>query len=225
LQVKNHLSQVNEPGMIAKRVRAVDLELVEIVNPNVPETEVKIKLTTVVVAKITLFFANCDFDSTDYWEWWADTNCVGGKCGPFAGQGNPCSYAANEINKKINRCSGIPRCPFFVSIFQIHLTPGSVPGTGLINPNDPTPNDNSFDYLLFFNDPALPNFHTCLNPDEMNFYKQNVINKKNQVQSQISSDRFVFSSALTICDASTGCYPVFGNYILHELFILQGKCA
>lgn len=38
------------------------------------------------------------------------------------------------------------------------------------NPNDATPSDNMFDYLMFHNDSDLPNYHMCLSKSEINTY-------------------------------------------------------
>lgn len=50
-----------------------------------------------------------------------------------------------------------------------HLVVGEIE---LLNPNDPTPNDNWYDYLLFFNTEWYSNYHLCLTQSEMNFHYQ-----------------------------------------------------
>jgi hypothetical protein len=42
----------------------------------------------------------------------------------------------------------------------------------LLNPNDPTPNDNWYDYLLFHNTEWYSNYHLCLTQSEINFHYQ-----------------------------------------------------
>ena len=40
----------------------------------------------------------------------------------------------------------------------------------IVNPEDPVPNDNYYDRLLFHSSSGYPNDHVCLSPGEMNFY-------------------------------------------------------
>lgn len=56
---------------------------------------------------------------------------------------------------------------YYTDIEDVHISPIDYP-----NPDDSTPNDNMYDYLIFINDPSLPNYHDCLSPQEMWFYLQ-----------------------------------------------------
>ncbi len=127
------------------------------------------------------------FGETDYW-WFGNYQ---GKCGPYYGQGDG-SDAAEEIEKKINTRISLPTGHrYFTDINEIEIMglnneiifepnsqePEICECCDLINPNDPIPNDNYFERLVFFNRSDHQNYHGCLypdSPDEMNFYLDNM---------------------------------------------------
>jgi hypothetical protein len=118
------------------------------------------------------------FGESDYW-WWAN---LSGKC-DGSGQGVG-SDAAEQIQSKVNRRIALPSGhKYFIDIKIVSCDPTSdeikydntttCTCCSLINPDDPIPGNNINDMLLFLNygyPVAYPNFHTCIPPDEMNFY-------------------------------------------------------
>jgi len=99
--------------------------------------------------------------SFDPWYW----GMLMGKCdGSYAG----ISDAAEELEKKIMLRKGIlGGNSYYTEIDTVEVMPGY-----FLNPNDPIPGDNMYDCLMFENldDGIMPNVHTCLSSEEMNFY-------------------------------------------------------
>ncbi|MFA5478011.1 MAG: hypothetical protein WC271_15060, partial [Bacteroidales bacterium] len=78
------------------------------------------------------------------------------------------SDAAEEIEKMIHKRKGtLPAYSYYSDIDSIYVDPEF-----FLNPNDPFPNDNMYDMLMFWNmdDGMMPNVHDLLSVDEMNFY-------------------------------------------------------
>jgi hypothetical protein len=109
---------------------------------------------------------------------------MGGYCdGPYEGTHTD-SDAAEQIEEKINHRISIPvGHNYFVDISEVYFDgndgeiifePDGVSiycqCCDLLNQNDITPNDNMYDYYLFRSYSELSNHHSCLTPDEMNFY-------------------------------------------------------
>jgi len=106
------------------------------------------------------------FGLNDYWKWWNGGTNNGGYCdGIYEGQ-QPESDAAEEIEKAVMQTLSFPTGSFFTAVenFEV-LYPEDWP-----LPNNPTPNDNRCDYLLYKSMSGYPNFDGCLDPAEMNFY-------------------------------------------------------
>ena len=108
--------------------------------------------------------------------YWADWY-YGEDLGKCNGGGVP-SDAANEIDKEL-RVDFIANHPYHPEtrwIANSVIYPGpAIPGGypfqfSLINPTDITPQDNKYDYILFYCYEAWPNYHTCMSSDEMDFY-------------------------------------------------------
>jgi len=90
-----------------------------------------------------------------------------GKCGPYYGQGFG-SDAAREIEKLQHWYK--PKPPANHRVYYSDVETKPLIANQFLNPDDATPGDNQYDYLLFYNNSAQPNYHDCLVPDEMNFY-------------------------------------------------------
>ncbi len=120
-----------------------------------------------VIGKVSLLdqpFSN-PFTDGDYWLYGG----LAGKCGLFYGQGFG-SDAAGELSQYQQwflptEWPGQGDHVYFTDIEHIMLNGNCYP-----DPDDDVPMDNMNDYLMFYNDPAFPNFHDCLNPDEMWHY-------------------------------------------------------
>ena len=113
------------------------------------------------------------FGPTDYWYYGNKL----GKCGSYTGSVGV-SDAANELDIKVrHNIPALPHQTYFktvptnvVATFPIVAGQSSPSPINPINPNDATPNDNNFDYLLAHGYSGWPNFHICINPMEMDFY-------------------------------------------------------
>jgi hypothetical protein len=84
--------------------------------------------------------------------------------GAFIGE----SDAAEEIEKMIHRRKGtLPPNSYYTDVETVY-----VEAEDFINPNDPIPNDNMYDFLMFRNldNGFLPNVQALLTVEEMNFY-------------------------------------------------------
>jgi hypothetical protein len=121
------------------------------------------------------------FGQDDYWKYgWGQYN-NGGYCdGQYEGTQTHLD-AAMKIEEKIRCAMGVSsprRYPLNIVTLLI-LAEGDVrdENTGELyycdfeNPNDETSEDNYFDYLMFSNYSNWSNFHYCLSPAEMNFYR------------------------------------------------------
>lgn len=121
----------------------------------------------------------------DYWEYCWKT----GKCGTYQGQGE--GMDATDIldarlrsNKGYKQQTGNQKF-FKRDIIYCITTNDGCSSTGInfltaddyvdfrddhINESDPISNDNYYGYLQFYNYSGNPNYHTCLEPDEIDFY-------------------------------------------------------
>lgn len=134
----------------------------EVVETGLKTTTTTLKLTAVVGEGPINPTA---FGATDYWNYC----CGNGKCGSYYGQGIG-SDAAQQIQTKVHMRKPVPSgYYYYVAPFanvEIHAWDYD-------NPNDVV-HDNLYDYMMFHQydtDPSSwPNFHDCLNPNEMNFY-------------------------------------------------------
>ncbi|MBN2747730.1 MAG: hypothetical protein JXR34_13470, partial [Bacteroidales bacterium] len=114
------------------------------------------------------------FGTTDYWYYGEEL----GKCGLYAGQGIG-SDAADQLDLYIrgfrmvnsNQPPGTRSIPTNVQYpFPIIAGQSGPSPINPINPNDVTPQDNQYDYLLAHGYNGWPNYHYCFDPNEMNFY-------------------------------------------------------
>lgn len=122
------------------------------------------------------------FGQDDYWTFgWGQYN-NGGYCdGQYEGTQTYCD-AAIKIEQKIRCAMGVssPRRYPLTVVSLLILAEGDVrnQNTGdwyycdFLNPNDIISCDNYYDYLMFSNYSGCPNFHLCLSPEEMNFYRE-----------------------------------------------------
>ena len=102
------------------------------------------------------------FQEWDYWAW----GFSGGYCAGDSVNVQTDSDAAEQIMNRIHKSKGeIPGDYYYTDIQEEELWWNDHP-----NPNDTTNNDNYYDYLLFHNYEGYPNYHTCMTPDECNFY-------------------------------------------------------
>jgi hypothetical protein len=124
-------------------------------------------------AKITLP-TTFTFGATDYWYYGEEL----GKCGQYAGQGVG-SDATIQLDlfvrgfRMVNSSQppGTRSVPTNVQYpFPIIAGQSGPSPINPINPNDVTPQDNQYDYLLAHGYNGWPNYHFCLDPNEMNFY-------------------------------------------------------
>lgn len=109
------------------------------------------------------------FDTTDYWTWMGAYNCSGGKCGPYAGQGDPCKDAAKMIQNRVMLRKGLPIGCYIPPFIDVYLTNNLFPNP---NWNGNWTYYNYFYSLFFKNSSSYPLFHSCLMPYEMNRYLQ-----------------------------------------------------
>jgi len=122
-----------------------------------------------------------DFGEDDWWVFgWSWCNS-GGYCGESQYSGtHKDDDAAEQIERRIRLNIGVPaQRHYLTDVVDLTLFPwgyiycsetGTSYNCDFLNPNDTTSQDNYFDYLCFINYYSLPNFHSCLCPDEMNFY-------------------------------------------------------
>ncbi len=103
------------------------------------------------------------FDTTDYWIYRGADQCYGGKCGPYAGTGDPCLDAARKIQNSIMLRKGTSQGCYVPPFTTVQLYPTYFP-----NPWFQGTNYNYFRYLFFYNSPGWGNYHSCLMPFEMN---------------------------------------------------------
>jgi hypothetical protein len=128
-----------------------------------------ISLTAVDESTLTLgvnavFGTSTDGTSAIFNYAWYYGFLMGREDGAYAG----ISDAAEEIEKKIHLRKGIlPPNSYYTSVDSVEVY-----GSDFINPNDPIPGDNMYDFLMFRNisNGITPNEHELLSVDEMNFY-------------------------------------------------------
>ena len=86
----------------------------------------------------------------------------------------------------------------------------------LINPNDAITEDNFYDYLLFHNYSPWPNFHDCLEPDEMNFYLEST--ERVFKETLINEIDIINDKVFISCDISgTAIYNYYTRYIHYSI--------
>jgi len=106
------------------------------------------------------------FDTTDYWIYRGADQCYGGKCGPYAGTGDPCLDAARKIQNSIMLRKGVLSGCYVPPFTDVQLWPYN-----FSNPNWHSADGfNYFRYYFFLNSPGYGNYHSCLMPFEMNRY-------------------------------------------------------
>jgi hypothetical protein len=114
-----------------------------------------------IVAGFNIVAEGSSSISFDPWYW----GMLNGKCnGTYAG----ISDAAEELEKKIMLRKGIVSGnSYYTEIDSVEVL-----SVEFINPNDPIPGDNMYDFLMFRNldDGFMPNVHICLSSEEMSFY-------------------------------------------------------
>ncbi|MCK9398428.1 MAG: hypothetical protein M0Q51_00345 [Bacteroidales bacterium] len=126
------------------------------------------------------------FGDEDWWMFGLGWCNSGGYCdGPYEGT-HTNSDAAEQIEYRIRVNIGVPGLRHYsTDVVTLDIWPDGLvhyygdPPNGIppqnyycdfLNYEDETTEDNYYDYLCFVNYYALPNFHDCLCPDEMNFY-------------------------------------------------------
>ena len=105
-----------------------------------------------------------NFGVNDHWIWWNQNPNQSGICDGPAYPGGYGSDAAEEIQKKVHLRKPIPNGNYsYVNLQTLTAVPWDFPFA-----NPPMP--NFYSSYLFDNWSNLPNYHSCLSPDEMNFY-------------------------------------------------------
>ena len=176
--------------------KLVDLSLV-----NTDDNSALIKMTYQMGAENVSKSANIlmAFGDTDYWTFGNNE----GKCNGYSGTGD----AAEKIQNKINNVY-----IDFMGTFYTDQDYIPIYGQNYPNPDDDA-HDNMYDYLMYFNEVfnngTYPNsYHTCLTPDEMNFYmigtKTVMLQNKPAGKSMISIDLW---GEIIVCDN----YPTMHN--------------
>lgn len=156
------------------------------------------------------------FGSTDYWVFGNN----GGKCGGYSGTGD----AAQKIQSRINY--------EYLQVWGTYYTdPDVIPvyAEDYLNPDDNV-FDNMYDYLMFFSmefiNGTFPNsFHTCLSPDEMNFYMNGtktvmLLNKpqgKSMININLWGDIITFGGPLNAMHNGEFTYGIPHSTILPRL--------
>jgi hypothetical protein len=129
--------------------------------------------TDTLVCMATATFAygpilvSCVFNNTDYWSFWKYYG-NGGICdGPNSGT-HPESDAAEEIQKRIMACKGVPMGNYYYEnvITETIIDPLEYP----IDPTFNTPVSNDRYSHLYWNSSQYPNFDGCISPADLNFY-------------------------------------------------------
>lgn len=150
----------NSVSATDKKILVSDIEK----QPESSNTELVLKLNVVLgETDMSSVYMMQPFGLTDYWFYGYNQ----GKCGPYYGQGFG-SDAAKEIEKLQHWFKPVP--PANHRVFYTNVEHFLVNGNEFPNPDDAVPGDNQNDFLMFYNSSALPNYHECLHPDEMNFY-------------------------------------------------------
>jgi hypothetical protein len=125
------------------------------------------------------------FDVNDIW-WFGMGNLNnGGYCGGIYNLTHKNDDAGEQIQRKIMIRRSLPvGHRYFIDIKEVYSdglelyivyernTPDELECEccDINNPNDPIPNDNYYETLVYFNTEDHPNFHGCLEQLEMNFY-------------------------------------------------------
>ena len=133
------------------------------------------------------------FNNTDYWYYGG----LLGKCGSSQGQYVGQSDAAVEQDKMLryqrSLYTNVPNGMRVISTAvetEIRVA-GMNPST--LNLQDPTPQDNYYDYLLAHGYNNWPNFHICLSPTEMNFYNNGAWSIINSIQVMYPNKDLIFT--------------------------------
>ena len=141
----------------ASFIIAMDVKVAENLNKS---STVTLKTTTTVSSGPV--YPGSPFEEWDYWYWGFGQ----GYCDGDSANVDSDSDAAEEIQFKIHQRKAVPGGKhYFTDVQEVPIDPYSHP-----NPNDNIPNDNYYDNLMYSNYEGYPNFHSCLSPDEMNFY-------------------------------------------------------
>ncbi|MCX6280745.1 MAG: hypothetical protein NTU51_02155 [Bacteroidetes bacterium] len=106
------------------------------------------------------------FDTTDYWFYGRAEQCDGGKCGTYAGTGDPCLDAAKKIQNSVMLRKGTSQGCYVPPFTDVQLWPFTFSNPGWHSADG----YNYFRYLFFLNSPSYGNYHDCLMPFEMNRY-------------------------------------------------------
>ncbi|MDD3132427.1 MAG: hypothetical protein PHN94_11435 [Bacteroidales bacterium] len=120
--------------------------------------------STLTLGVNAVFGESTDGTSANFNYAWYYGHLMGREDGAYAG----ISDAAEEIEKKIHLRKGVlPRNSYYTNVDSVEVY-----GSDFINPNDPIPGDNMYDFLMFSNisNGITPNEHELLSIDEMNFY-------------------------------------------------------
>ncbi|MBI4646070.1 MAG: hypothetical protein HY738_05590 [Bacteroidia bacterium] len=162
-KIKEHFDKINNSR---KLLHLVDVELLEKDETN---KKAKLEMRSLIAYGFPVNWG--DFGTTDWWYYGYQM----GKCNGYPGGVN--SDAAKQIAWRINFSLTPLAVTFFTNPQTIHVIANT---NAYLNPNDDIPNNNCNDYLMFYNyeDLNLPppnpgeEFHNCISPTEMNFYKQ-----------------------------------------------------
>lgn len=153
----------------------IDADTKHMIFTNIEQNEVNRDGLTSSITVVTGFgfsplFVYGSFDEGEDWMWGLDY----GMCDDNTIE----SDAAEEIEFLLNNPENPPSVSgrvYFTLPINKDLSAENWP-----NPDDDIPDDNIYDYLLFYNyGPDAPNYHECLTHEDMNFYLSgtaNVIN-------------------------------------------------
>lgn len=145
-----------------------------------------------VIAVFTMGIGQCGtlnaypYQSSDQWEIFPEA----GNCYTSSTSSDALDHWRCDLNANLNYRDKFNPYYYFTDRYSIcfsvystdcdgeeipypHLFPDeSYYGSDLLFPGDPTPNDNFYDYVTWFNTTYSSNYHTCLSQGEMNFYYQ-----------------------------------------------------
>ncbi len=109
----------------------------------------------------------CVFNSIDSWSFWKYYG-NGGICGGPNSGTHPESDAAEETQKRIMACKGVPMGNYYYDsvIVKEIIDPLKFP----IDPTFNTPLSNDRYSHLYWNSSQYPNFNGCIPPADLNFY-------------------------------------------------------
>jgi len=125
------------------------------------------------------------YQTTDQWEIYPE----GGNCCTSQTSSDALDHWRCDLNANLNYRNKLNPYYYFTDRYSICFDPHTsgceaselgmfvAPDeyyydSQMLYPNDPTEEDNYYDYLLFYNTTNYANYHTCLSQDEMNFYYQ-----------------------------------------------------